>query len=122
MLVDRYGNSFLKVEPNTEVKTGITRDGKPVYYMLLERSNITMQNGSSYTHNIQNVDEIFDYNAGWRRNDTKECYKFMYLDNNQKALYVSFTRKNFTFVGASAWNARPEITFFAHLLYTKTTD
>ena len=122
MLVDRYGKTFQDMESNKEIETSFSHNGKPVYYMLLERSNITMQNGSSYAHNISNIDEILDYEAGWKRSDTNTYYKFMYLDNTQKALYVYFNRTNFNFVGASAWNARPDVTFFAHILYTKTTD
>lgn len=107
-----------------EVKTGkFWDDGKPIYRKTLIYINKEIANGTIIAHNIQNINEVTDFEGRFNDNGTLYTFPFVYEGTNSK-LYIRCNKTSIVFQsdGALTLSAKSTRKSRFTIEYTKTTD
>lgn len=105
-----------------EIKTNkVWTDGKPVYRKVIDLSNFAVASGTSYTHNIANIDKIVNISAYMQEaNGATMPYPLIAHSGAPLNVYISPT--NISWAGTDSWGAQANRHHVFIIEYTKTTD
>ena len=100
---------------------GIWIDGKPFYKKVLTISNLSIKDGTTYAHGIENINEILPMTCGrMLYGNNTPYYIYPLVAHSGAILAATINPTNIIWVGNDSWGTSHTHVFIIY--YTKTTD
>jgi hypothetical protein len=103
-----------------EQDTGSTWvDGKTIYKKTLSWNNTAIANGTTWSHNIANINEVVKVEAHLNAADTYIGFPST-TNNSANDLGLRVSKTQIIFFGNDSWSANTNRTIYVTVYYTKT--